>query len=131
MSAPCCHCGSLERYANGNCKPCHRRAVTESRRRHPDAYHARQVRYMTELSSPSRLAEKRRLKQITSAPQGAVARALKRGELIRPSECEECGRGGVIHAAHSDYARPLDVRWLCRRCHALWDRSDPKTRRLR
>lgn len=46
-----------------------------------------------------------------------VARALKRGRLIRAKACEECGGSGRLHAHHEDYARPLDVRWLCPPCH--------------
>lgn len=51
--------------------------------------------------------------------------AVERGEIVRPSICEECdgpgreykdGRAG-IHAHHDDYAKPLEVRWLCGDCH--------------
>ena len=49
----------------------------------------------------------------------AVGRAVKRGELVRPSACQMCGRAGVrIVAHHIDYARPLDVTWLCTSCRA-------------
>ena len=27
---------------------------------------------------------------------------------------------GDVHGHHDDYARPEDLRWLCRRHHALW-----------
>lgn len=59
----------------------------------------------------------------------AVARAIKDGRLTR-QPCETCGREPewlkvgpwaghqVVIAHHDDYDRPLDVRWLCRRCHA-------------
>ena len=58
----------------------------------------------------------------------AVARAIKRGELVRPDSCEECGRTDtLIEAAHYDYSRQFDVRWLCRSCHRRWDRDEPKT----
>ncbi len=50
-----------------------------------------------------------------------VGAAIKRGELVRPEICEECGRESYIEAAHADYSRPLEVRWLCRRCHRKWD----------
>ena len=58
----------------------------------------------------------------------AVRTALKRGVLVPPSTCEECGGGnGRIEAAHADYSRPLAVRWLCTSCHVQWDQEHPKT----
>ena len=41
--------------------------------------------------------------------------ALKRGYMTR-QPCERCG-AEKTDAHHDDYSRPLDVRWLCRRCH--------------
>lgn len=57
-----------------------------------------------------------------------VFRAIQRGDLVRPSTCEQCGKSGcMIEAAHYNYDEPLRVRWLCRGCHKKWDRADPKT----
>jgi hypothetical protein len=44
-----------------------------------------------------------------------VARAIASGKLT-PQPCRGCGDLGV-EAHHTDYSRPLDVVWLCRRCH--------------
>ena len=56
----------------------------------------------------------------------AVRHALKTGKLIKPTTCEQCGQQRQITAAHRDYSRVLDVRWLCRSCHSRWDHSEPK-----
>jgi len=40
--------------------------------------------------------------------------AIKKGKLI-PQPCEVCGSTGTAH--HDDYAKPLEVRWLCHRHH--------------
>lgn len=58
---------------------------------------------------------------------GKLNYAVKMGRVSRGRACEECGLSGVaIEGAHWDYSRPLDVRWLCRRCHRLWDHASPK-----
>jgi hypothetical protein len=46
-----------------------------------------------------------------------VARALLHGVLIRPNKCEKCGEIKAIEAHHDDYAKPLEVKWLCIECH--------------
>ena len=63
---------------------------------------------------------------IAQNARNRVYRAVKAGSLVRPGECENCGKECKTEGAHFDYARPLDVRWLCRRCHFIWDRSEPK-----
>lgn len=45
----------------------------------------------------------------------AVATALRKGTLSKAA-CETCGNPHV-EAHHEDYDRPLDIRWLCHRCH--------------
>lgn len=93
--------------ANGECRPCRK-----TRRAQPD-YRDKQAR----------------ISAVCGAAGQAVRRALKRGYLVRPSTCEGCGKTAVpIEAAHADYANPLAVRWLCRSCHATWDKAKPKSK---
>lgn len=46
----------------------------------------------------------------------AVNVAIRRGILSR-RPCEVCGAERHIHAHHDDYAKPLEVRWLCAKHH--------------
>lgn len=56
-----------------------------------------------------------------------VSRALAAGRLER-TPCEGCG-ATPAQAHHDDYRRPLDVRWLCPKCHAAHDQQKhPLTR---
>lgn len=59
-----------------------------------------------------------------------VQKALRGGKLVRPDICEQSDETcmGRITAAHSDYSKPLDVRWLCISHHRRWDQAQPKTK---
>lgn len=51
--------------------------------------------------------------------RGVVRRALAKGTLVKPKACSCCRRHSAgLEAHHLDYARPLLVVWLCKRCHA-------------
>jgi hypothetical protein len=48
-----------------------------------------------------------------------VRSELAAGRLVRPRCCQLCWGGGRLQAHHEDYAKPLDVIWLCTQCHGL------------
>ncbi len=52
-----------------------------------------------------------------------VSAALRNGTLVR-KPCEVCGDKAQAH--HEDYGKPLEVRWLCRKHHAMehWKPTD-------
>ncbi len=65
------------------------------------------------------------------AAQNLLETALKQGVVIRQDNCEECGSGGTmrdgrttIQAHHDDYNKPLEVRWLCQKCHHAWHKKN-------
>ncbi len=47
-----------------------------------------------------------------------VITAVRHGKLKRPNDsvCQECG-ALKAHKHHDDYAKPLEVMYLCRTCH--------------
>ena len=53
-----------------------------------------------------------------------VKTALENGDLVRPDRCEDCDAHGKIVGHHDDYAKPLDVRWLCYSCHKIWHNNN-------
>lgn len=55
------------------------------------------------------------------AAHAAVHRAVKTGDLVKPSACSRCGLEGPVEGHHRDYSKPLDVEWLCWWCHMYVD----------
>lgn len=67
---------------------------------------------------------RQRLHQIAyphkQAARSRLAHAVAAGIVTKSRYCE-CGRKWHLSAHHDDYAKPLEVRWLCRRCHPRAD----------
>lgn len=55
---------------------------------------------------------------IKRAAHNKVSNAVRDGRLER-QPCEICG-DEIVHAHHDDYAKPLEVRWLCVKHHQEW-----------
>ena len=51
--------------------------------------------------------------------------ALKQGKLIK-QPCEKCSNS-VTEGHHDSYDKPLDVRWLCEKCHREHHKSISKS----
>lgn len=48
--------------------------------------------------------------------------AVELGLVERPEACEKCGTTTEkIQGHHYDYGRPLEVEWLCQKCHSAAD----------
>lgn len=48
----------------------------------------------------------------------AIRNRLSRGKLEK-QPCEVCG-SEPAEAHHDDYNKPLEIRWLCKKCHTKW-----------
>lgn len=139
----CARCGetkSLDQFRlftsgrHNYCDPCRLEASRQWRQANPDR--ARENLRRWKADNPELTLEANRRWKANNPERAYMARlaggrvhyAIKTGRLVRPSTCEACGTSERrITAAHYDYARPLDVRWLCHRCHIAWDRQEPKT----
>lgn len=50
--------------------------------------------------------------------------AIQKGIIIKPDSCQDCGikcSGHALQAHHKDYSKPLDVIFLCYKCHTKAD----------
>lgn len=68
---------------------------------------------------------------VKQAARQAVKLAIGKGQLSPPATCEACcevprprsdGARG-LQAHHDDYSKPLDIRWLCTKCHRAWHKA--------
>lgn len=144
-----CACvGEPSEFKGRRCKPCARAAnhlaVQRWKQANPDKVlaHKRATwnRYKDDLNAARRTPERReranarrreayqrdpaRFRQPYSQKKRArwdVWKAIKDGKLTRGS-CVECGAENA-QAHHHDYSKPLDVTWLCARCHAAVHRG--------
>lgn len=46
-----------------------------------------------------------------------VNKAVLDGDLVRPGHCSKCEKACKPDGHHPDYDKPLEVVWLCRKCH--------------
>lgn len=49
--------------------------------------------------------------------QRKVRKAVLAGKIIRPEHCEICKCEGKVQGHHEDYNKPLEVIWMCSKCH--------------
>ena len=63
--------------------------------------------------------------------QNILEEAIKVGIVRRPAMCEKCGASPVfkdgrtgIQGHHCDYNKPLEIMWLCQKCHHEWHKSN-------
>lgn len=114
-----------------DCKECNKRRALEWRY----ANHEKFLAYMKERSIKPHVrasAITRVRNSIARHPERQAAReivknAIKRGEMVR-QPCKDCGKPNA-DAHHHDYTRPLEVEWLCRRCHGIEHRTSPQGRK--
>jgi hypothetical protein len=117
-----------------SCKDCQKQRAAAWQRAHPErhrahvsawkASHPEEVRRHAGLTRSRRGQEARDVARLVGRVASATRRAVTPGLLARPDRCSGCGREGVVlDAIHEDYARPLEVVWLCRRCHYRWSHA--------
>lgn len=104
----------------GKCKDCTKIDVRRARMENPDAareYDRKRARRPERSAERTRRAKQERLDHPDRVvARNAVTNAVRDGRL-KKLPCAFCGAGGRVEAHHHDYAKPLDVTWLCPPCH--------------
>lgn len=97
--------------------------VRDQKRRH-DEKHRKEVRERfrkwreknraREVATKTRWAKKNMAKVLVAQK---LRYEVEVGAIERGTICERCGEPAV-HGHHHDYSKPLEVEWLCARCHS-------------
>ena len=108
------------------CKDCTRADVTENREKNAD-YYRQYERRRWDQGGRRYTASKEACLRASRAwnarnrskryAQGVVARAVATGKIQRAAACQRCGGNVATEAHHEDYAKPLEIQWLCKVCH--------------
>ena len=116
-----------------HCKECckntqYRYRTTEEYRRWRTEYYGRpdvQERVRKQSAERYRRNRKRRSQQHTARRHSVKGQAkdqlqteVRAGRVQKPGSCELCGRDVRLDGHHFDYGLPLEVLWLCKKCHA-------------
>lgn len=106
--------------ACNSCKVCTCAAVKRNREQKREQYAAYERKRFNDPDRKRDIAEyqrtRRRVHSDKEKARQAIMWAVRRGWL-KPQPCEVCGTTENIEAHHEDYAKPLEVRWLCFKHH--------------
>jgi ribosomal protein S27AE len=102
------------------CKDCFRAYNSEKTKKDRDKYIEKSRNYRER--NKNIISEKQKIYQANNREKiiahGLVRRALEKGTIIKKELCEKCGEPSVL-SHHEDYSKPLDIMWLCLRCHQI------------
>lgn len=147
---PCRRCGQSKPLSDyyvpplnlGTCKLCkiklnaeylkteqgHRKTLLAIRKRrdaNPEKHRAAIARHLKK--NPNKWIRDVQLRDPKKVKARLMVRwAIEGGRMKRPANCDDCGKMCKPHGHHEDYNKPLEVNWLCVKCHGLRHRIQLK-----
>jgi ssDNA-binding Zn-finger/Zn-ribbon topoisomerase 1 len=112
----------------GECKDCTKARVKRRARTNPavQEYDRMRAKRPEKAASIHRIATAWNARNpVAYKAHSAVSNAVRDGRLFK-EPCLFCG-GEKVHAHHRDYRKPLDVIWLCPKCHHRLHANFPET----
>lgn len=103
----------------------HYKAYDNARANRPDRVEARRKYSETAAGKRAMAAAKVRYVERNPIKRSAhviTGHAIRSGILVK-GVCEVCG-SNIVHGHHDDYAKPLEVRWLCPEHHSAWHKEN-------
>ncbi len=115
-----CHCEKMRIDRINNLEIFKARDAKRAMRPERVAARARYIKTENGKAAKKRASEKWQEKSpIKRAAHILTGNRLRDGKITK-APCEVCGAADFVHAHHDDYARPLDIRWLCPDHHRQW-----------
>ena len=122
--------GANDFYASNlsNCKECVKARVRERARTNPSVqeYDRERSKLPHRKANSARVAEMWNKRNPDAYRAHYLASNAVRDGRLQKQPCLFCGAERV-HAHHRDYGRPLDVIWLCPKCHHRLHANFPET----
>lgn len=128
---PCIECGATKPLADyykhpqmadgtlGVCKACHKRRMKVRRLTNPNVQQYDRERHQRPERKAASHANSDRWNKTNPAgyrAHTALSNAVRDKRILK-EPCAICGATKNIHGHHKDYSKPLEVTWLCARCH--------------
>lgn len=116
-----CHAARVREHRAANVE--YFREYDRGRSMRPDRVAARAAYAETERGREVSAEAKRKWQQNNQEKRAAhviLGNAVRDGKIEKPSTCQRCKEPTYsrrLHAHHHDYAKPLDVEWICAKCH--------------
>lgn len=133
-----------ERMADGHlnkCIPCvksrvhkhrevHLEKIREYDKKRGNKPHRVKARKEYRQTEAGKLARKRAMAAyhkrypMTYAAHVITGNAIRDGKLFPATSCSVCNSNEKIEGHHDDYTKPMEVRWLCEKCHREWHKQN-------